>query len=133
MNAEETRVYDNLSVKFSPSPPNAPPVNVCLPDGTKYPITIDANFDGIAARAVERIRNRRQWRRLSSARDYMDDISGRYFADLGWSRDQELQKIAKARVVEIQIPALAGDSDTFFLGNLLCRRSPHLFVDRARY
>jgi hypothetical protein len=114
MNVEETRVYDNLSVKFAPSPPNALPVNVCLPDGTKYPVTIDANFDGIAARAVERIRNRRQWRRLSSAREYMDEISGRYFADLGWARDQQLQKIAKARVVEIQIPVGTGDSAYIF-------------------
>jgi hypothetical protein len=114
MNVDEIRVYENLSVKFSPAPSNAPPVRVCLPDGTVYLVAIDENFDSIAARTAERVRNRRQWRKLSSARDYMVEISKRYFADFGPEPDQQLKKIAKARVVEIQIPQGTGDSAFIF-------------------
>jgi hypothetical protein len=114
MNVDEIRVYENLSVKFSPAPSNAPPVRVCLPDGTVYLVAIDENFDSIAARTAERVRNRRQWRKLSSARDYMVEISKRYFADFGPDPDQQLKKIAKARVVEIQIPQGTGDSAFIF-------------------
>lgn len=103
---EEQRIRENLSLKFSPSPSNAPPVLVALPNGTKYTIPIDANFDNVAGRAVEYVRNRRQWRKLASARDYIEEILDTYFPRNNASRDNQLREMARAGVVEIQVPTL---------------------------
>ncbi len=111
---EEQRIRENLSLKFSPSPPNAPPVLVALPDGTNYTIPIDTNFDNVAGRAVEYVRNRRQWRKLASARDYIEEILDTYFPRNNPIRDDQLKKMARAGVVEIQIPRATGESAYVF-------------------
>lgn len=111
---EEQRIRENLSLKFSPSPPNAPPVLVALPDGTNYTIPIDTNFDNVAGRAVEYVRNRRQWRKLASARDYIEEILDTYFPRNNPIRDDQVKKMARAGVVEIQIPRATGESAYVF-------------------
>lgn len=64
---DEQRIRENLGLKFAAAPPNASPVRVALPNGTQYTIAIDKSFDSVARRAVEYVRNRRQWRKLASA------------------------------------------------------------------
>lgn len=107
---EEQIIRANLSLKFAPSPPNAPPVLIVLPNGTTFTIPIDANFDNVAGRAVEYVRNRRQWRKLASARDYIEEMLDAYFPRSNPSRDDQLKEMARAGVVEIQIPRATGES-----------------------
>ncbi|HVN18391.1 MAG TPA: hypothetical protein VMU05_06445 [Dongiaceae bacterium] len=111
---EDQRIRENQSLKFQPAPANAPPVNVALPNGTKYAIAIDANFDNVAGRAVEYVRNRRQWRKLASARDYIEEILDAYFPRSNPTRDDQLKEMARASLVEIQIPRATGESAYVF-------------------
>jgi hypothetical protein len=111
---EEQRIRENLSLKFAAAPPNASPVLVASPNGTQYTIPIDANFDSVAGRAVEYVRNRRQWRKLASARDYIEEILDTYFPRKDPSRDDQLKNMARAGVVEIQIPRATGESAYVF-------------------
>jgi hypothetical protein len=104
----------SVTIRVSPAPANAPPVIVRLPDGTNYPVTIDVGFDQIATQAAERVRSRRQWRKISSARQFMFQVSGRYLADFGSNPETELRKIARAGLVEVQIPATTGESAYVF-------------------
>lgn len=111
---EEQRIRENLSLKFEAAPPDASPVLVALPNGTRYTIPIDANFDSVAGRAVEYVRNRRQWRKLVSARDYIEEILDTYFPQESSIRDDQLKNMARAGMVEIQIPRMTGQSAYIF-------------------
>lgn len=101
---------ENLSQDFKPAPADAAPVVVALPNGYRYSIPIDAKFDKAACRAVEYIRNRRQWRKLDSARAYILEILNSYFPEEGLLRDEALERMALAGLVEIQINRKTGES-----------------------
>ena len=106
----DDRTLETSRLKFSPAPPNASPVVVALPNGTRYTIPIDAAFDSVASRVVEYVRNRRQWRKLASARNYIEEILDSYFPRDNPGRDEQLKNMARATVVEIQIPSATGES-----------------------
>jgi len=108
---EPTRI---TTIQFNPAPPNAPPVILKLPDGSSYRVAIDGNFDQVAAQAAERVRSRKQWRKITSAREFMFKISGKYLADFGSEPKEELKKAARAGVIEVQIPAATGESAHLF-------------------
>jgi hypothetical protein len=99
-----------LPARFRPSPTNAPPVLVRLLTGHEYTVTIDENFDAFAAEAIDALRNRKQWRSVSAARAKMTEACREYLKYLKLDADEQLNTIASAGVIEVEIPLASGEA-----------------------